>query len=106
MQSVSARGGRYFWIHNTGPLGCLPYALLHRPDLAAPMDGAGCSVTYNKVAQHFNLRLKETVASLRKAHPDAAFTYVDVYTAKYKLTSEAKKLGKASTPQPMNKTSA
>ena len=95
MQSVYARGGRYFWIHNTGPLGCLPYALLHRPDLAAPVDGAD-----------FNLRLKETVASLRKAHPDAAFTYVDVYTAKYKLISEAKKLGKASTPQPMNKTSA
>lgn len=93
IQSVYDRGGRYFWIHNTGPLGCLPYALLHRPDLASPTDGAGCSITYNKVAQLFNLRLKETVASLRKAHPDAAFTYVDVYTAKYRLISEAKKLG-------------
>jgi len=93
IQSVYARGGRYFWIHNTGPLGCLPYALLHRPDLATPADGTGCSVTYNKVAQLFNLRLKETVASLRKTHPDAAFTYVDVYTAKYKLISQAKKLG-------------
>lgn len=95
MQSVYSRGGRYFWIHNTGPLGCLPYALLHRPDLAIPADGTGCSVTYNKVAQLFNLRLKETVASLRKTHPDAAFTYVDVYTAKYKLISQANKLGKA-----------
>nr|ACG38411.1 alpha-L-fucosidase 2 precursor [Zea mays] len=93
IQSVYSRGGRYFWIHNTGPLGCLPYALLHRPDLATPADGTGCSVTYNKVAQRFNLRLKETVASLRKTHPDAAFTYVDVYTAKYKLISQAKKLG-------------
>lgn len=93
IQSVYSRGGRYFWIHNTGPLGCLPYALLHRPDLATPADGTGCSVTYNKVAQLFNLRLKETVASLRKTHPDAAFTYVDVYTAKYKLISQAKKLG-------------
>nr|CAB3458462.1 unnamed protein product [Digitaria exilis] len=93
IQSVYLRGGRYFWIHNTGPIGCLPYALLHRRDLATPTDGAGCSVTYNKVAQLFNLRLKETVASLRKTHPDAAFTYVDVYTAKYKLISEAKKLG-------------
>ena len=92
-----SRGGRYFWIHNTGPLGCLPYALLHRPDLATPADGTGCSVTYNKVAQLFNQRLKETVASLRKTHPDAAFTYVDVYTAKYKLISQAKKLGKALT---------
>nr|CAB3454796.1 unnamed protein product [Digitaria exilis] len=93
IQSVYMRGGRYFWIHNTGPIGCLPYALLHRPDLATPTDDAGCSVTYNKVAQLFNLRLKETVASLRKTHPDAAFTYVDVYTAKYKLISDAKKLG-------------
>jgi hypothetical protein len=86
-------GGKYFWIHNTGPLGCLPYALVHRPDLAVVKDAAGCSVDYNKVAQLFNLRLKETVASLRKMHPDATFTYVDVYSAKYKLISEAKKLG-------------
>uniref|UniRef100_A0A0A8Z3W0 Uncharacterized protein n=1 Tax=Arundo donax TaxID=35708 RepID=A0A0A8Z3W0_ARUDO len=93
IQSVYWRGGRYFWIHNTGPLGCLPYALVHRPDLAASTDAAGCSVAYNKVAQLFNLRLKETVARLRKTHPDAAFTYVDVYTAKYKLISQAKKLG-------------
>ncbi|XP_066400278.1 GDSL esterase/lipase ACHE-like [Miscanthus floridulus] len=93
IQSVYSRGGRYFWIHNTGPLGCLPYALLHRPDLATPADGTGCSVTYNKVAQLFNQRLKETVASLQKTHPDAAFTYVDVYTSKYKLISQAKKLG-------------
>ncbi|GJN11188.1 hypothetical protein PR202_ga29361 [Eleusine coracana subsp. coracana] len=93
IESVLWHGGKYFWIHNTGPLGCLPYALMHRPDLAAPMDDAGCSVKYNKVAQLFNLRLKETVASLRKKHPDAAFTYVDVYTAKYRLISQAKKLG-------------
>ncbi|WVZ66513.1 hypothetical protein U9M48_015722 [Paspalum notatum var. saurae] len=93
IQSVYSLGGRYFWIHNTGPLGCLPYALLHRPDLASPSDGTGCSIAYNKVAQLFNLRLKETVASLRKTHPDAAFTYVDVYTAKYRLISEARKLG-------------
>ncbi|KAL6657686.1 hypothetical protein ACP70R_005466 [Stipagrostis hirtigluma subsp. patula] len=93
IQSVYGLGGRFFWIHNTGPLGCLPYALVHRPDLASPTDGAGCSVAYNKVAQAFNLRLKETVARLRRTHPDAAFTYVDVYAAKYKLISEAKKLG-------------
>jgi class 3 adenylate cyclase len=30
---------------------------------------------------------------LAKLEGDAAFTYVDVYTAKYKLISEAKKLG-------------
>jgi hypothetical protein len=54
------------------------------------------------VAQLFNVKLKDTVASLRKTHPDAAFTYVDVYTAKYKLISQAKKLGKAP-PSPSDK---
>uniref|UniRef100_A0A0D9X0Y1 Esterase n=1 Tax=Leersia perrieri TaxID=77586 RepID=A0A0D9X0Y1_9ORYZ len=92
IQNVYALGGRYFWIHNTGPIGCLPYAVVHRPDLAEPKDGAGCSVAYNKAAQVFNQRLKETVARLRKNRPDAAFTYVDVYSAKYKLISESKKL--------------
>ncbi|XP_006657897.1 GDSL esterase/lipase ACHE-like [Oryza brachyantha] len=93
IQNIYGLGGRYFWIHNTGPIGCLRYAMSHRPDLAVVKDGAGCSVAYNKVAQLFNQRLKEAVASLRKTRPDAAFTYVDVYSAKYKLISEAKKLG-------------
>ncbi|KQK15480.1 hypothetical protein BRADI_1g23120v3 [Brachypodium distachyon] len=93
IQSVHWLGGRYFWIHSTGPIGCLPYALVHRPDIAEPKDGIGCSVAYNKAAQVFNQRLKETVARLRKAYPDAVFTYVDVYTAKYKLISQARKLG-------------
>lgn len=93
MKSVYKLGGRYFWVHNTGPLGCLPYALVLRPDIAAPKDDTGCSVAYNQGAQFFNARLNETVARLRTALPDAAFTYVDVYSAKYKLISQANKLG-------------
>ena len=95
LQNVYGLGGRYFWIHNTGPIGCLPYAMVHRPDLAVVKDGSGCSVAYTEVAQLFNQRLKEPVGHLRKTHADAAFTYVDVYSAKYKLISDAKKLGKA-----------
>ncbi|VAH44280.1 unnamed protein product [Triticum turgidum subsp. durum] len=93
IKNMHELGGRNFWIHSTGPIGCLPYALIHRPDIAAVKDKVGCSVTYNKVAQLFNQRLKETVARLRKTYPDAAFTYVDVYAAKYKLISQASKLG-------------
>lgn len=93
IQSVYRLGGRYFWVHNTAPLGCLPYAVVFRPDLAEEKDGAGCSVALNRGAQFFNARLNETVARLRAALPDAAFTYVDVYSAKYKLISQAKKLG-------------
>ncbi|KAG8079942.1 hypothetical protein GUJ93_ZPchr0007g4135 [Zizania palustris] len=93
VQRVYRLGGRYFWVHNTAPLGCLTYAVVLRPDIAAPKDEAGCSVAYNAAARSFNARLRETVARLRVALPDAAVTYVDVYTAKYRLVSQAKKLG-------------
>lgn len=93
IQTVYDHGGRYFWVHNTGTLGCLPYALVYRPDLAAEKDDAGCSVALNAGPQFFNARLKETVARLRVALPEAAFTYVDVYAATYKLMSQAKKFG-------------
>ncbi|XP_048567372.1 GDSL esterase/lipase ACHE-like [Triticum urartu] len=93
IQGVYDLGGRYFWVHNTAPLGCLPYALVFRPDLAAEKDAAGCSVALNAGARFFNARLKETVARLRATLPGAAFTYVDIYAAKYRLISQAKKLG-------------
>ncbi|XBI14784.1 hypothetical protein VPH35_057316 [Triticum aestivum] len=94
IQTVYNLGGRYFWVHNTAPLGCLPYALTFRPDLAAAeKDGAGCSVELNAGARFFNARLNETVDRLRATLPGAAFTYVDVYAAKYRLISQAKKLG-------------
>uniref|UniRef100_A0A0D9X0X9 Esterase n=1 Tax=Leersia perrieri TaxID=77586 RepID=A0A0D9X0X9_9ORYZ len=93
IQRVYRLGGRYFWVHNTAPLGCLTYAVVLRPDIAAPKDDAGCSVAYNTGARFFNARLNETVARLRASLPDATLTYVDVYSAKYKLFSQAKQLG-------------
>ncbi|XP_072950722.1 GDSL esterase/lipase ACHE [Typha angustifolia] len=86
-------GGRYFWIHSTGPLGCLAYVLERVPTIAAKKDEAGCGATFNDVAKIYNMKLKETVAQLRKDLPLAAFTYVDVYTAKYELFLHAKKYG-------------
>jgi hypothetical protein len=93
VQKVYSLGGRYFWVHNTAPLGCLTYAVVLLPKLAAPRDDAGCSVAYNAAARFFNARLRETVDRLRAALPDAALTYVDVYSAKYRLISQAKQLG-------------
>ncbi|KAJ7945451.1 GDSL esterase/lipase [Quillaja saponaria] len=90
---VYGQGGRSFWIHNTGPFGCLPYVLERIPVLAAEVDSAGCASPFNKVAQIFNHRLKEVVAQLRKELPLAAITYVDVYSVKYSLISQAKKHG-------------
>ncbi|XP_060673651.1 esterase isoform X1 [Ziziphus jujuba] len=79
-------GGTSFWIHNTGPIGCLPYILNTFP--SAQKDEAGCAKPYNEVAQYFNTKLKEAVVQLRKDLPSAAITYVDVYSAKYSLYTD------------------
>ena len=47
----------------------------------------------NEVAQEFNRQLKDMVFQLRAQLPNAAFTYVDVYSAKYALISNAKNEG-------------
>lgn len=92
MQRIYKSGARSFWIHNTGPIGCLPYILANFQ--AAQRDSAGCSKPHNEVAQYFNYKLKEAVAQLRKDFPLAAITYVDVYSVKYSLFSQPKKYGK------------
>lgn len=84
-------GGRSFWIHNTGPIGCLPYILVNFP--LAEKDENGCAKQYNEVAQYFNLKLKEAVVKLRDDLPLAAITYVDIYSVKYSLYNNPKKYG-------------
>ncbi|XP_028550587.1 GDSL esterase/lipase At3g26430 [Dendrobium catenatum] len=87
-------GARYFWIHNTGPLGCLAYVLLRRNlTVAGELDSAGCAVFYNKAAQQFNKKLNETLVEMRKELPLAVITYVDIYSAKYSLFLEPSKYG-------------
>ncbi|KAG6516194.1 hypothetical protein ZIOFF_026643 [Zingiber officinale] len=93
IESVYGLGGRYFWIHNTGPVGCLPYILARYPLREPEVDPIGCGAPFNEVAQLFNAKLKETIVQLRKTFPCAVFTYVDVYTVKYWLISHAERLG-------------
>ncbi|KAK1376600.1 GDSL-like Lipase/Acylhydrolase superfamily protein [Heracleum sosnowskyi] len=90
---IYAQGGRSFWIHNTGPVGCLPYVMDRFPITAAQVDKFGCASPFNEVAQFFNQRLKKAVHVLREELPLAAITYVDIYSVKYYLISHAKKLG-------------
>ncbi|KAH7570369.1 hypothetical protein JRO89_XS05G0093900 [Xanthoceras sorbifolium] len=92
VKGIYAQGGRSFWIHNTGPVGCLPYSLDRFLVTAAQINKYGCATPFNEVAQFFNRRLKEVVFQLRKDLPSAAITYVDVYSLKYSLFTKAKKL--------------
>ncbi|XP_071926334.1 GDSL esterase/lipase At3g26430-like [Coffea arabica] len=93
IKGIYDQGGRSFWIHNTGPVGCLPYVMDRLLITAAQVDKTGCATPFNDVAQYFNWKLKEAVFQLRKELPKAALTYVDIYTLKYDLISHAKKHG-------------
>ncbi|PWA62287.1 alpha-fucosidase 1 [Artemisia annua] len=93
IKSVYDQGGRSFWIHNTGPFGCLPYVMDRQLASAGQLDKYGCVGSFNELAQFFNHRLKETVDQLRKELPKAAITYVDIYSVKYTLITQATRYG-------------
>ncbi|XP_024029514.1 GDSL esterase/lipase At3g27950 isoform X1 [Morus notabilis] len=93
IHQVYEEGGRFFWIHNTGPIGCLPYNVIYYQSKPGTLDKNGCVRPQNAVAQEFNRQLKDMVLKLRSDHPLAVLTYVDVYSAKYALISSAKDLG-------------
>ncbi|XP_074274396.1 GDSL esterase/lipase At3g26430-like [Silene latifolia] len=93
IRAVYAQGGRTFWIHNVGPMGCLPYMLDGYPLTDAQVDKFGCAIPINEAAQFYNAKLKELVEQLRKELSLAAFTYVDIYSIKYTLIARAEELG-------------
>lgn len=88
------QGARTFWIHNTGPIGCLPVSLMWvRNPPPGYLDQYGCIKAQNDMAIEFNKQLKNGVIKLRAELVHASLTYVDVYAAKYGLISNAKKQG-------------
>ncbi|KAL3526421.1 hypothetical protein ACH5RR_011077 [Cinchona calisaya] len=89
----NAAGARNFWVHNTGPIGCIPFNKKYYRSKPDKLDMNGCVEVLNRVAREFNKQLKEKVLQLGKDLPGAAFTFVDVYSVKYSLVSDAKKLG-------------
>ncbi|KAL2936007.1 hypothetical protein RDABS01_019125 [Bienertia sinuspersici] len=94
VQHLYEQGARSFWIHNTGPIGCLPVNLFYitnpKPGF---LDKFGCIKGQNDKAIEFNKQLKDAVTKLRTQLPKAALTYVDLYSAKYGLISKAKSQG-------------
>ncbi|KAF2308439.1 hypothetical protein GH714_009655 [Hevea brasiliensis] len=96
VQNVYQQGGRVFWIHNTGPIGCLPMNFFYVSNPPPGyLDENGCVKAQNDMAGEFNSKLKDRVLKLRAELPESSITYVDVYSAKYGLISNAKNLGLA-----------
>lgn len=92
-QTLYDEGARFFWVHNTGPLGCLPYSVINDQSKPGNLDQHGCVKPVNEVAMEFNRQLKYWVSKLKARLVHSTFTYVDVYSAKYSLISNAKNLG-------------
>ncbi|XP_027347243.1 GDSL esterase/lipase At5g14450-like [Abrus precatorius] len=96
VQSLYGLGGRTFWIHNTGPIGCLPVAMpMHnaKNQTNVTLDQNGCVNYQNDMAKEFNKKLMKIVVKLRAQLPDASIIYVDMFSAKYELISNANKEG-------------
>ncbi|MFQ6629728.1 hypothetical protein Gotur_007473 [Gossypium turneri] len=93
VEKLFQQGARVFWIHNTGPIGCLPTVIINFPPKPGNVDQAGCIKSYNELAQEFNKQLKDTVSQLKAKLPGARLIYVDIYSAKFSLISEANKYG-------------
>ncbi|KAK8647024.1 hypothetical protein V6N13_120782 [Hibiscus sabdariffa] len=86
-------GARVFWIHNMDPIGCLPFSVMIYQPKAHDLDRYGCVIPQNEMAKDFNRQLKDKVFQLRTQLPSAAFTYVDVYSVKYALITDAEQQG-------------
>nr|GMD48809.1 GDSL esterase/lipase At1g09390 [Ipomoea batatas] len=89
INSIYNVGGRNFWVHNTGPLGCLPERLagVGKMNVRADYDQTGCLIPLNEVAKEFNTRLRELCEEMRFVLKDSVIVYVDMYTIKYNLIS-------------------
>lgn len=93
LEKLYQGGARTFWIHNTGPIGCLPFFVKNYPPSVENTDQVGCVKSYNELAQEFNKQLQDKVSQLGRQLQETSFVYVDVYSVKYSLISEANKHG-------------
>ncbi|KAI3911834.1 hypothetical protein MKW92_041896 [Papaver armeniacum] len=93
VQQLYSEGARVFWVHNTGPFGCLPNSNSWYAKNPGVLDKNGCVIPLNKIAQEFNMQLKSKLIQLKASLAGAAFTYVDAYTAKFNLVNTAKAQG-------------
>ncbi|KAK6239246.1 hypothetical protein QUC31_004715 [Theobroma cacao] len=86
MKILYDSGARNFWIHNTGPLGCLPriIATFGKND---NLDELGCVNSHNRAANVFNMKLHDVCVNFLAQLPEANCTYVDIYSMKLSLIS-------------------
>lgn len=87
------QGGRNFWIHNTGPLGCLPQNIQKFGKNPSSLDQHGCLHRHNMAAKLFNTQLYTLCTKFQTEHPDANVTYVDIFSIKMDLIANHSSYG-------------
>ncbi|KAL1195344.1 GDSL esterase/lipase [Cardamine amara subsp. amara] len=91
IKTLYDEGGRKFWVHNTGPLGCLPQKLSMVKRKVS--DKHGCLASYNAAAKLFNEGLDHMCRELRTELREANIVYVDIYAIKYDLIANSTNYG-------------
>ncbi|XP_027367259.1 GDSL esterase/lipase At1g54790-like isoform X2 [Abrus precatorius] len=86
-------GARNLWIHNTGPLGCLPQVVAKFGTNPSKLDELGCVSSHNQAAKTFNLQLQVLCNKLKGQYTDANITYVDIFTIKSDLIANYSRHG-------------
>ncbi|MBA0634382.1 hypothetical protein Godav_029430 [Gossypium davidsonii] len=91
--NIYEKGGKKFWVHNTGPLGCLPQKLALLARNATELDEHGCLQPLNNAAKTFNAQLRVLCEQLRRELINVTIVYVDIYSIKYDLIANASNYG-------------
>ncbi|CAL9058417.1 GDSL esterase/lipase At1g54790-like [Musa acuminata AAA Group] len=93
LKKLYEQGARRFWIHNTGPLGCLAQNIAFFAKDPSKLDEIGCVSSHNQAARLFNLQLHALCTKLQGVFGDASITYIDVFSIKFNLIANYSRYG-------------
>ncbi|KAK1580916.1 hypothetical protein Q3G72_001318 [Acer saccharum] len=93
LKKLYDQGARNFWVHNTGPLGCIPQNVAKFGSDPLKLDEQGCVSGHNQAAKLFNLQLHALCKKLQGDFTDSNITYVDIYTIKSNLIANYSRYG-------------
>jgi hypothetical protein len=90
LQTLYYNGAENFWVHGTGPLGCLPQKLAVPRANDSDIDSSGCLKPLNDGSYEFNNQLGSQLRG-------ATIVYVDILAIKYELVANHSAYGELPT---------
>ncbi|KAF0901751.1 hypothetical protein E2562_006217 [Oryza meyeriana var. granulata] len=93
IQSLYYNGAKNFWIHGTGPLGCLPQKLAVPRADDGDLDSSGCLKTLNAGSYEFNSQLSSICDQLSSQLRGATIVFTDILAIKYELIANHSSYG-------------